>query len=186
MVKLVLVSSNKLKIDELKRLLQPEVELEVMQFEYPELKLDDPCEISKAAAKMLAERLKKTVLVEDSGFHVKALKGFPGIMTKFTHYRIGNKGIIKLMEGVKNRKSTYESAVGICSPGKKPLCFLGVEEGTVAHKLHGNKGWGQDPIFIPKGSKKTYGELGYPEGYHPFRKNAVDKLKKFLKNESRK
>jgi len=180
MVKFVLISSNKLKIEELKLLLEPEIKVEVMEFEYPELKLDDPCEISKAAAKMLAEKFKKTVLVEDSGCHIDALKGFPGIMTKFTHNRIGNEGLVKLMQGKKNRKAYYKSAIGICSPGKQPICFLGVEEGKVADKLRGTKGWGQDPIFIPKGSRKTYGELGYPDGFHPFRANAVEKLKEYF------
>lgn len=180
-MKLVLISSNKKKIEQLKILLEQEFELEIMQVEYPELKLDDPCNISKAAAKMLAERLKKTVLVEDSGMHVDALKGFPGIMTKFTHERIGNKGLLRLMKGVKNRKAWYKSALGLCSPGKQPLCFLGVEEGKVAEKIRGNKGWGQDPIFIPKGGSKTYGELGCPKGYYPYRERAVENLKKFIR-----
>src|SRR3990167_2701241 len=138
-MRFLLVSSNQLKIDELARLLKPEFGIEIMKFEYPELKLDDPCEISKAAAKILADKFKKTVLVEDSGFHVDALGGFPGIMTKFTHNRIGNSGLVKLMKGVKNRRAYYKSAIGVCSPGKQPLCFLGVEEGRVANKIRGNK-----------------------------------------------
>ena len=180
MVRLLLVSSNERKIEQLRKLLEPDFDLEIMQTEYPELKLDDPCDISKAAAKMLAERTNKTVLVEDSGMHVDALKGFPGIMTKFTFNRIGNKGILKLMKGEKNRKAWYKSALGLCSPGKKPLCFLGVEEGKIAEKTKGAKGFGQDPIFIPKGSKKTYGELDCPKGYYPCREMAVNKLKEFL------
>src|SRR3989338_711720 len=179
-MKFVLISSNPRKINELRKLLEPEFNVEIMQLEYPELKLYEPCEISRAAAKMLAERLKKTVLVEDSGCHIEALNGFPGIMTKFTHKRIGNEGLLKLMKGVKNRKAYYKSAIGLCSPGKQPLCFLGIEEGKIAGKLRGNKGWGQDPIFMQKGKKKTYGELGYPQGYHLFRKNAVEKLKEYL------
>ena len=180
MVKLVLISSNKSKIREFMRLLRPEFDVEIMQFEYPELKLDDPCEISKAAAKVLAERLKKTVLVEDSGFFIDALKGFPGTNTKFSDHRIGNEGIIKLMKGLRNRKSFYKSAIGLCSPGKKPLCFLGTEEGRVANKIRGNRGWGQDSIFIPKGKSKTYGETGDVQGSHPFRAAAAEKLKKYL------
>lgn len=180
MVKLVLVSSNSRKIDELKRLLSPGLKVQAMQFEYPELKLDDPCEISKAAAKVLAERLKKTVIVEDSGFFVDALKGFPGTSTKFSDHRIGNRGIIKLMKGVRNRKAFYKSAIGLCPPGKRPLCFLGTEEGRVADRIRGKKGWGQDPIFIPKGKSKTYGETGTPSGHHPFRAAAAEKLKRFL------
>ncbi len=177
-VRLTVISSNQRKIDELKLLLENDFEIEVMKFEYPELKLDDSCEISKAAAKMLAERLKKAVLVEDSGFFIEALKGFPGTSTKYIHNLIGINGFLKLMKGETNRKCYYKSAVAVCSPGGQPLCFLGTEEGKVSLNAKGMKGWGQDPIFIPKGKKKTYGELGYPEGWHPFRRNAVEKLKK--------
>ena len=179
-MRFLLISSNKKKIDELRLLLKPEIEVEVMNFEYPELKLDDSCEISKAAAKMLAERLKKSVLVEDSGFFIDALKDFPGTSTKYIHYRIGNEGFVKLMKGINNRKCYYKSAIAICRPGKQPECFLGVEEGKVATKVRGKKGWGMDPIFIPKGKKKTYGETGHERGYHLFRYNAVQKLKKYL------
>ncbi len=184
-MKLTVISSNQRKIDELKLLLGNDFEAEVMKFEYPELKLDDPCEISKAAAKMLAERFKKTVLVEDSGFFIDALNGFPGTSTKYIHNRIGNEGFLKLMKSVKNRKCQYKSAIGVCSPGKQPLCFLGTEEGRVAEKIRGTKGWGQDPIFIPKGKNRTYGELGYPEGYHQFRKEVVEKLRAHFSGEKR-
>lgn len=179
-MKLVLVSSNSLKIAELKKLLEPEFEIETLQAEYPEIQHDDPCEITKTAAKVLAEKLKKTVVVEDSGMFVEALKGFPGPWTKYSHFTIGNAGIIRLMKGAKNRKASYKSAIGVCGPGKEPLCFLGIEDGRIAEKVRGTKGWGQDPIFIPKGSQKTYGEIGYPQGYHPFRANAVKKMKEFF------
>ncbi len=178
---LTVISSNQRKIGELRLLLGNEFEVEVMKFEYPELKLEDSCEISKAAAKMLAERLKRTVLVEDSGFFIEALKGFPGTSTKYIHNLIGIEGFLKLMKGVKNRRCFYKSAVAVCSPGKQPICFLGIEEGRVAEKIRGTKGWGQDAIFIPEGKKKTYGELGYPDGFHPFRRNAVEKLKKHFR-----
>ncbi len=176
-MKFVLISSNDRKIEELKTLLEPEIEVDAIKMEYPELKLDDPCEISKAAAKMLCERIKKPVIVEDSGFFIDALNGFPGIMTKYTHNRIGLTGMLRAMKGVSNRKCWYKSAIGICLPGKQPACFFGIEEGKVAEKIRGKKGWGQDPIFMPKGKKKTYGELGHPDGYHLFRRNAAEKLK---------
>lgn len=180
MVRFVLVSGNKSKIEQLVNLLTPDFEVDVCNMEYPEIQHDDPCEIAKAAAKVLANRFKKTVLVEDSGMFVPALKGFPGPWTKYSHKTIGNEGILKLMKGVKNRKAYYKSAVGVCSLGKKPVCFLGVEEGTVATKIRGKKGWGQDPIFIPKGSEKTYGEIGCVKGYYAYREKAIEKLKIFF------
>lgn len=179
-MRILVVSSNERKLEELTKLLGNDFETETLQMEYPEIQHESSCEVTKAAAKALAEKLNKTVLVEDSGMFVDALKGFPGPWTKYSHNTIGNEGILKLMKGVKRRKAYYKSAVGVCSPGKKPLCFLGEEDGTIAMKIRGSKGWGQDPIFIPRGSKKTYGELGYPDGYHPFRANAIKKMKEFF------
>ncbi|MBI2137331.1 non-canonical purine NTP pyrophosphatase [Candidatus Woesearchaeota archaeon] len=178
-MRFVLVSSNQRKIDELVLLLKPEFDIEVRKFEYPELKLDDPCEISMAAAKMLASRLCKPVIVEDSGFFIQSLNGFPGTCTKYVHTRIGNDGLLRVMKGVKSRACFYRSAVAVCSPGSAPLCFFGEEEGRVAEKASGVKGWGQDAIFIPKGKKKTYGELGH-SGFHLFRQRAVERLKAYF------
>jgi XTP/dITP diphosphohydrolase len=180
-MKLILISSNEQKIKELRALLSPDVEVETRKFEYPELQLESSSEITKAAAKMLCERLRKTVVVEDSGFFVDALAGFPGTMTKHVHYTIGLVGMLKLMKGVRNRRCRYVSAIGLCEPGKPPLSFVGEEEGTVALRARGTKGWGQDPIFIPFGEKKTYGESGHPSGYHLFRKRAAEKLKDFIR-----
>ena len=129
---------------------------------------------------MLAEKLKRTVLVEDSGLFVPALKNFPGPWTKYSHNTLGNKGILKLMDGVKNRKAYYKSSLGLCAPGRKPLCFTGMEEGTISRQAKGKKGWGQDPIFIPKGRTETYGQIGCEKGYYPYRERAVKKLKEFL------
>ena len=178
-MRFVLVSSNQRKIDELVLLLKPEFDVDVQVFEYPELKLDDSCDISKAAAKMLASRLNRAVIVEDSGFFIRSLNGFPGTCTKYVHTRIGNDGLLRVMKGVKNRVCFYRSAVAVCSPGGEPLCFLGEEEGRVAEEAKGAKGWGQDAIFIPKGKKKTYGELGHA-GFHLFRKRSVERLKDYL------
>jgi len=178
MVKITLASSNAKKIKELKFLLEPEFEVEIRQAEYPEIQHDDPCAISLSAAKAVCEKLNRLVIVEDSGMHVDALNGFPGTMTKPVYSLIGNEGILKLMKGIKNRKAKYKSAVAICKPGKKAICFLGEEEGTIAQSIRGN-GWGQDPIFIPKGSRKTYGEEP-PKNFHPYREDAVKKLKAYF------
>ena len=180
MVELTLVSGNKRKVGQLLKLLEPDFRVRVLKKEYPEIQHDDPSEISKAAAKMLANRLKKMVVVEDSGLFVPALKNFPGPWTKYSHNTIGNKGILKLMEGVKSRKAYYRSSLGLCAPGRKPVCFTGMEEGVIAHQAKGRKGWGQDPIFVPKGRKRTYGQIGCEKGYYPYREKAVKKLREFL------
>ena len=74
----------------------------------------------------------------------------------------------------------YMSAVGYCESGKKPISFLGVEKGKIAKKIRGKNGFGHDPIFIPEGSRKTYGEIKDCEKVKKFRRRAVLKLVDFL------
>ena len=177
---LTLITSNENKIREFKLLLEPEIKVEPLKLAYPELRSDDPAEIVEMAAMQLAYKLERPVIVEDSGFFVDALGGFPGTCTAYVSKRIGNKGLLKIMKSVKNRKCWYKSAIGYCEPGKKPISFLGVEEGKVALKELGSKGWGQDPIFIPKGKKKTYGQLRKGNDVNVFRRRAIERLKEYL------
>lgn len=180
MQKINFVTSNKNKVRELKSILSKDFEIEQVNIDYPELRSDNPEEIVKEAVKKLASELKKAVVVEDSGLFIKALNDFPGTCSAYIHKRIGLKGILKLMEGVKDRNCIYKSAVGYCESGKGPISFLGEEEGKVAEEIKGNYGFGHDPIFIPEGSDKTYGEMENAEDVKKFRRRAVEKLKEYL------
>ena len=42
---------------------------------------------------------------------------------------------------------------------KKIACVVGKVDGSISHKPKGKNGFGYDPIFIPKRSKKTFGEM---------------------------
>ena len=175
-----LVTSNKNKVNEFKEVLEPKIKVEQIEIEYPELRSDDPEEIVKMAAKQLANILKKEVVVEDSGFFIKALNGFPGTCTKYNFERIGNKGFLKLMKEIDDRTCYFKCAIGFCKPNEEAVSFLGIEEGTVADKEIGDFGWGQDSIFIPKGKKETYGVLREKDIIHIFRKQAILKLKDYF------
>lgn len=179
------VTSNKNKVKEFRQILETEIKVNHINISYPELRSDNPKEIAKTSAEMLANRLRKAVVVEDSGLFIKALHGFPGTCSAYIHKRIGLQGIIKLMKGIKERECTYKSAVAYCEPAKKAISFLGEEEGKVAEKIRGNFGFGHDPIFIPEGSNKTYGEIKNCEKIKKFRRRAVLKLRDYLLKKKR-
>lgn len=183
-MKIYFITSNKNKVREFRQILEPKIKVEHLEMEYPELRSDDPEEVAGLAAKQLAGKLNKTVVVEDSGLFIKSLNGFPGTCSAYIHKRIGLKGILRLMEGIKDRSCMYMSAVAYCEPKKEPLSFLGTEKGTISKSIRGNNGFGHDPIFIPEGSKKTYGEMKNTEEVKKFRRRAVLKLMEYLKNES--
>src|SRR3989338_7635980 len=153
-----LITSNKGKVKELKAYLEPEIKINHIKKEYRELRSDNPEEIAKESAKRLAEELKIPVVVEDSGLFIEALNGFPGTCSAYIYKRIGLEGILKLMEGIKNRNATYKSAVAYCEPNKEPISFLGEEKLTITTEIKGTFGFGHDPIVIPEGYTQTFGE----------------------------
>jgi XTP/dITP diphosphohydrolase len=175
------VTSNKNKVKEFKQILEPEIKVNHVEISYPEIRSEDSEEIARHSAKELAEKLKKIVVVEDSGLFIDALNGFPGTYSATVHKKIGLEGIIKLMKGIKNRNCTYRSAVAYCEPGKKAVSFLGEEKGKVAESVRGSFGFGHDPIFIPQGSKKTPGEMKNCIEVKKFRRKGVLKLMDYLK-----
>ena len=173
-------TSNLGKLREFKQILEPEIKVNHIKISYPEIRSEDSEEIARHSAKELAEKLDKKIVVEDSGLFIKALNDFPGTYSATIHKKIGLKGILKLMKGVKDRECVYRSAVAYCKPNKKPISFLGEEKGKIAERIRGSFGFGHDPIFIPEGSSKTYGEMKNVEEIKKFRRMAVLKLREYL------
>ncbi|MAG91305.1 non-canonical purine NTP pyrophosphatase, RdgB/HAM1 family [Candidatus Woesearchaeota archaeon] len=174
------ITSNLGKVKEFKQILEPDIEVNHVENSYPEIRSEDPEEIARHSAKELAEKLKKNVVVEDSGLFIKSLNDFPGTYSATIHKKIGLNGLIKLLKDVKERECTYKSAVAYCEPGKEPISFLGEEKGTIAESIRGKFGFGHDPIFIPENSDKTYGETENCEEAKKFRRRAVEKLRDYL------
>ncbi|HEY8111019.1 MAG TPA: non-canonical purine NTP pyrophosphatase, partial [Candidatus Nitrosotenuis sp.] len=80
---------------------------------------------------------------------------FPGPYSSYVFKTIGNAGILNLVKS--KRAAEFHSVISFCD-GKKPVLFQGIIKGVISKKQKG-KGWGYDPIFIPKGKTKTYAEL---------------------------
>ena len=177
-----LITSNLGKVKEFESALGKEIKINHIKKEYKELRSDSPEEIAKESAKRLAEEMQMPVVVEDSGLFIQALNDFPGTCSAYIHKRIGLRGILKLMKGLEDRTCYYRSAVAYCEPGKDPISFFGEEKGILSDDIKGVYGFGHDPIFIPEGSKKTYGEMENCETIKKFRKNAVLQLKEYLKS----
>ncbi|TFG32611.1 XTP/dITP diphosphatase [Candidatus Thorarchaeota archaeon] len=161
--KLVLVTQNKHKIEELKPLFDEYgLSFDTTPLEKFEIRSHDIEEIAIEAAKYGHKVLNRSVVVDDTGFFVSALNDFPGSYAAYVLKSIGYQGILKLLEDVENRFARFETAVAFCD-GIKVKSFRGVMQGQISKYPSGKSGFGYDPIFVPNGVAKTYADLELPE-----------------------
>lgn len=155
------VTSNRKKFEEAKLIAESHgIELNHRDIPYVEIQDDRLVEIVKPSAQQACALISKPCFVEDSGLFVEEMGGFPGPYSSYVYRKLGNGGILKLMEDRENRRAKFMSAVGYCEPGSKPTVFQGKVKGSIASELRGSKGFGFDPIFIPDGGGgRTFAEM---------------------------
>lgn len=106
-------------------------------------------EISRAKCEVLFGRLDPPFFVDDGGLFVHALNEFPGVFSAHALKKIGVPGILKLMDGVADRRAHFACVVSYYD-GEKIHTFAGRCEGTLATAPRSTgHGFGFDPIFVP-------------------------------------
>ena len=185
MKELIFITTNIHKVEEVIDFLKKyNIKIKQVKMDYEEDKEADMEEISKKAAKYLANKLKKPVIVEDTGLFFKAYNNFPGAQPKFVINSIGFDGIFRLLEG-KNREAYFYTAIGYCAPKSQPKLFIGKMSGKITSKVIKPKikAMPYDHIFVPEGSAKTIVEMSLNEkNILSQRGEAARKLGKYLKN----
>ncbi len=129
---------------------------------YPEIQTDRLEKVLKYAATGLDDEVKGDYLIDDSGLFIEALGSFPGVYSAFVQKKLGNRGILKLMAGEKYRAAHFETVL-LLRRGDEHEVFRGECAGTIAEAERGRGGFGYDPIFIPEGETRTFGEMTVPE-----------------------
>ncbi|MCW4018616.1 MAG: XTP/dITP diphosphatase [Candidatus Bathyarchaeota archaeon] len=124
-------------------------------------------EIAVASAQDAYKRCHLPLIVEDAGLFIDALKGFPGPYAAYVYKTLGNKGLLKLLENVQDRKATFRSAIAYCdSETDEIICFLGEVSGTITPEERARdseSAFGFDPIFQPEASSRTFAEMTLQE-----------------------
>lgn len=162
---LIFVTTNAHKVKEITVLAESEsseITIEQLDYDYPELQLDDIEAVARESANYVRAQtgMEEPFFLEDSGLIIPALNGFPGPFSAFVFKTIGNEGILKLMADKQGeeRNATFKTVVAYCeSPKSAPVLFVGTVEGRIAEEIRGSGGFGYDPIFEVEG--KTFGEI---------------------------
>ena len=155
------VTQNRHKYQEARRTLDPfGIKIRILASPKTEVQSTSLGEIAKFAAQEAAKKHNRIVLVEDSGLFVKALNGFPGPFSSYVHDTIGLRGLLRLMGRQTRREAYFQASLALASPRDSSQEFSGKVHGTISHKAAGKQGFGFDPIFIPRGARKTFAQGG--------------------------
>lgn len=173
---LLIGSHNKKKIEEIASLLSPYVST----FKNAaELTLEEPEETgatfeenAKIKAVTLAQKTGLPTLSDDSGFCVEALDGAPGVYS--ARWAIPREGAErdfvyaqqKVWDQIKdqdNFKASFQSVLCLAWPDGEAVFAHGVIEGDIQWPPRGSKGFGYDPIFVPKGYDLTFAEMSFEQ-----------------------
>lgn len=177
MKKIILASNNKKKIKEIKDIFK-DIPIEVRSLEDENINIDviedgkTFEENAKKKAKEIYEFLLKRgekefiVLADDSGIVVDYLGGEPGIYSARYAGEHGNdaKNNEKLLNKLKGVDKGYRGAKFVCqlalfTESGEYYEVTGEVEGYIIEELHGNGGFGYDPLFFYEPLNKTFGEL---------------------------
>jgi XTP/dITP diphosphohydrolase len=169
--RLVIATHNAGKLREMRELLAP---YGVEAVSAGDLGLVEPEETGKtfiANAVIKAEAATDATglpaFADDSGLCVDALGGEPGIYSARWAKEAGSFALA--MDGIERRLATagakspftarFVSALALSRLGETTLTFEDTIEGTLVFPPRGDLGFGYDPIFLPEGHVKTFGEI---------------------------
>lgn len=134
-------------------------EVEHLRTKYPEVQADTLEETIVPGLEWLMERYHRPLFIDDSGLFVDALKGFPGVYSSYVFKTLGCEGILRLMEGLRDRRARFECCIGYLEPGGEPLIAKGVAHGSISLEMAGEGGFGYDPVFVPEEHTRTYAQM---------------------------
>ena len=183
MYELFFVSNNTHKYSEIKSILKDriiDIDLKFHKQNIIEIQEENIKKIALEKSICAYNILKKPIIIEDDGLFIKSLNGFPGQYSSYVFKSLGNTGILKLLNGNKDRSALFKS-VFVYNNGVVTKIFAGQINGTIATTITPG-GWGYDPIFIPHKMNITFGKLkeNNQKNELSHRRIALDKLVKWL------
>lgn len=174
----VFITGNQRKADYLAKWL--ELPVTHHKLDLDEIQSLDPHAVAEHKARQAYQVLHAPVLVEDVSLMFLAMGRLPGTLVKWFLEEIGTEGLCKLADGLEHRRAEAIGIYAYCD-GPQVHFFEASVAGRITSAPRGEHGMGWDPIFVPEGSTKTFGEMT-DDQKRPFsaRLRAIEKLRAFL------
>jgi len=127
-------------------------------------------ENSEKKAREIMAACNEITIADDSGLMVDALDGAPGVYSarfagKESNDEKNNEKLLELLKDVpiEKRSAKFVSVITVVYPNGEKIVARGECKGHILYEAEGSNGFGYDPLFMPDGYDKTFGELSAEE-----------------------
>ncbi len=131
------------------------------------------------------------VAADDSGLQVATLGNEPGIRSAryagpAADDRANRRKLLRAMQGKKNRSAVFHCTIAVSGIDGRIRFFRGQVRGRIVREERGRGGFGYDPVFVPAGYRRTFGELSAStKNRLSHRARALQKLKDWFAKQVR-
>ena len=169
-MKVILASKNPHKLTELSAILSQHGFEIALESEYGlDIDVDETGTTFEENSLLKAEAVMKAsglpVLADDSGLMVDALDGAPGVYSaRYGHKSSDGERTAFLLENMKDVPNEKRTAKFVCVitclwPDGRKIVARGECPGVITREVHGENGFGYDPVFYLPELGMTYAEL---------------------------
>ena len=171
-MKLVFASNNAHKLAEVRQIMPSGVEILSLHEIGFEHEIDETGTTLEQNSAIKAEAVYNWILdngqwtidgvfADDTGLEIDALDGKPGVYTaRWAGEPAANRAkALHELERKTNRDAQFRTVITFIKANGDRFAVSGIVRGRIAEEEYGQGGFGYDPVFIPEGYDKTFGEL---------------------------
>ncbi|MFM2439175.1 MAG: RdgB/HAM1 family non-canonical purine pyrophosphatase [Bacteroidota bacterium] len=191
MYTLIFATNNAHKVQEIQSLVGPDFKIIPLKDAGIDIDIPEPHDSfqdnASEKARTIFAMTKQNCFSEDTGLEIEALNGAPGVKSaryagEHRDFQANIDKVLFELTNIENRNAQFRTVICLIWDNKEYF-FEGICAGHIATEMHGEKGFGYDPIFIPTGSDKCFAEMTMVEkNSFSHRQKAVTKLFDFLRH----
>jgi XTP/dITP diphosphohydrolase len=193
---LIFATNNQNKVNEIQSLVGEDFKIIPLKAAGIDIDIPEPHatlqENAAEKANTIFSLTQQNCFSEDTGLEIESLQGAPGVKSaryagEDRDFQANIDKVLLNLAGIKNRNAQFRTVIClIWEDGKLGLqthYFEGICKGQIATEMHGDKGFGYDPIFIPDGATKSFAQMSMDEkNKYSHRQKAVTQLFEFLRS----
>ena len=193
---LIFATNNQNKVNEIQSLVGADFKIIPLKEAGIDIDIPEPYDTLQDNAAEKANTIYKLAnqncFSEDTGLEIEALNGAPGVKSaRFAgedrDFQANIDKVLFNLNRIDNRAAQFRTVICLIWNNSnnelQTYYFEGICKGTIATEMHGEKGFGYDPIFIPDGATKSFAQMSMEEkNKFSHRQKAVTQLFDFLRS----